>query len=241
MNLENTDQSANTWLQEQLSKPNNPDTSKLLLEIELTRLKGEPLRQLPSFKQALFLSVLAQRQAAYDNAVALSWEQIRRRYQTTGDFYLDMQEYKLYPIVLRPDGKQDDRFATEPTADRGRCRSYDKKEEANAQETQQQLAKDNPNSRWSVSHLRVVEWLIGCYGKAPEPLYAGFKALIDNQLDDFKVQHGGSLTRSLILQAPSGILLHAGTEMLLMGYIVEFPEEELKPTKKGLLDRLKLG
>jgi hypothetical protein len=238
LNLEDTDQSANTWLQEQLSKPNNPDASKLLTEIELIRLKGEPLYRLPSFQQALFQSVLAQRQATYDSAVASDWEQIRNRYQATGDFYLDMGTYKLYPVVLSPSGTLDTKFATAPTPDRGKCRSFDITEEGNAKQTQAQLNRDNPYSSFSIGHLRATVWDLGCYGKAPEELYGGFKLLVAQQLEDFKAQHGGSLTRSLILQAPSGILLHVGADTLLMGYRIEFPKAEQRAKGKGLLGKL---
>jgi hypothetical protein len=237
MKLEDTDASAQQWLIERLSTASQPDASKILVELEINHLRGEPLQRLPSYQQALFQSVLAQRQATYDSTIAADWEQVRSRFNRTGEFYLEMQEYRLYPTVLRPDGKPDTKFATAPTADRGGVRSFDIVEEANAIETQKQLNRDNPFSNFTISHLHSANWNIGCYGKVAEPLYAGFKLLVAQQLEDFKAQHGGSLTQKLILQSPSGILLHLGSEQLLMGYQVVFPplpEEQ----KQGVFGKL---
>jgi len=242
MNLEDTDQSASAWLQEQLAKPNNPDASKLLIEELTTRLKGEPLHKLPSFQAALFQSLLAQRQADYNASVRADWDRVYARYKQSGEFFFDLPTCRVYPVALDPVTEQpDSRFATKPSSELAVAISYDVAEEANALETQEQLNRDNPYSTWTIGHLRRTRWSLNVYGGVPEPLYNGFQGVVDGWMQEFKRKHG-SVTP--ILDVPqSRILLHVGADQIFVGFRIEqknpaASDETPKRKLSGILGKL---
>jgi hypothetical protein len=241
MKLEDTAESAQQWLTEELSKPQNPDAQKLIVELELTRLQGKPLNQMPSYRFKLFEAVQAERAAIYNALIVQSWEAVRQHYDQTSRFEIDIGKYLVEPVALDTMSElPDQRWTCQPSQRRGVIIAYDIAEEAKAKALEKEV-NSRPFVEISISHLRKLAWDIPLYGGAPEPLFAGFIGYIESRLAEFRQLHGGALTPVLTFKKDD-IIHHAGSDQLLAGYKVTIksmlPQPEAPKKKGGLLSKL---
>ena len=170
------------------------------------------------------------RQETYERAIREDWTKICVRYEETKEFYIDLGDYKLYPVALTERGEIDQRFSTKPTINPGICKSFDAKEAEECKKWQQEVAEGNPNSRISVGSIRWVNWDTPIYSRNVEELYTGFKGLIDAKLEAFEKTHG-SLTPFMVIPA-NDVKYQVLSDVIMLGYRVEFGSEAIKNMPK---------
>jgi hypothetical protein len=181
----------------------NPQNPRLELMVELLR---EILMQWGSSKPLDFRLVSQVRnewQKARQKKVLLMWNglcdddwmKVCRRFDSTGEFYYDLGEYRAYPTALTPEGKPDTKLATKPLPERrGFAQTYDIEDMATAQKWQQEIAQPKHGIN-IISTLKRCDWNTGAYprrGTVQRELYMGLRQFVQKKVQEFVEEHGQS-------------------------------------------------
>lgn len=220
-----------------LTQPKQPfsanDTLNRLAELEeitaeLVAQQGIDLSATSSYSQVAFDRWNQKRQNDYNAIINTDWQRTVQRYESTGQFFIDLGDCKVYPTTIDPaTGKEYTKFGCRPTPERiGGCLSFNIEDaKAAERDTAELLKGQNKFTHITIDFLHKFEWDGQFYSRAVEPLYGAFHLEIARRLDTFKQEHGTLTPRMVIKQSDARYHCYSDGD-LMVGYRIELKTDK---------------